>query len=40
MAISDEEALFGPPKPKAAAHVLGEALDAMSAPELGSASRR
>jgi uncharacterized small protein (DUF1192 family) len=35
MAIDDEEAVFGRPKPKAVAHVLGEPLDAFSAEELG-----
>jgi uncharacterized small protein (DUF1192 family) len=30
----DEESVFGTPKPKPAAHVIGETLDALSAPEL------
>jgi uncharacterized small protein (DUF1192 family) len=34
MAIDDEEAVFGRPKPKAVVHVLGEPLDALSAQEL------
>ena len=34
MAAFDEEAAFGPLKPKPAAHVLGENVDALSAPEL------
>jgi uncharacterized small protein (DUF1192 family) len=34
MAAFDDEAAFGPPKIKAAAHVIGESLDALSAPEL------
>ncbi len=35
MAINDEEAIFGAARPKApAVHVIGEVLDALSAPEL------
>lgn len=34
MAAFDEEAMFGAPKPKSAAHVIGENVDALSAPEL------
>ncbi len=34
MTAIDEEALFGPPKKKPAAHVIGEPLDDVSAPEL------
>ena len=34
MGFFDEDAVFGPPKAKPAAHVLGESLDALSAPEL------
>jgi len=34
MGLFDEDAIFGPPKTKPAAHVLGEPLDALSAPEL------
>ena len=34
MAIDDEEAVFGRPKPKAVVHVIGELLDALSAEEL------
>jgi len=34
MAAFDEDAVFGPPKVKTAAHVLGEPIDALSAPEL------
>jgi uncharacterized small protein (DUF1192 family) len=34
MAGFDEEAAFGKPAPKPATHVIGEALDALSAPEL------
>ena len=34
MAAFDEEGPFGAPKPKATAHVIGENVDALSAPEL------
>jgi uncharacterized small protein (DUF1192 family) len=34
MGLFDEEAVFGPPKAKPAAHVLGEPLDDFSPPEL------
>lgn len=34
MAAYDEETVFGPPKAKPAPHVIGEPLDALSAPEL------
>lgn len=34
MAAFDEESLFGAPKPKPAAHVIGENVDTLSAPEL------
>jgi uncharacterized small protein (DUF1192 family) len=36
MAIDPEDAIFGRPKPKPAAHVLGEPLDTFSAAELAS----
>jgi uncharacterized small protein (DUF1192 family) len=35
MAIEDEEAVFGATKRKTPTHVIGESLDAFSAPELG-----
>jgi uncharacterized small protein (DUF1192 family) len=34
MAAYDEDPVFGPPKAKPAPHVIGEPLDALSAPEL------
>ena len=34
MAAYDEDSVFGPPKAKPAPHVIGEPLDALSAPEL------
>ena len=34
MASFDEDLAFGAPKPKAASHVIGENVDALSAPEL------
>jgi len=34
LAAYDEESVFGTPKPKPAAHVVGEPLDAMSEREL------
>ncbi len=34
MAAFEEEAVFGPPRTKPAAHVIGENVDALSAPEL------
>ncbi len=34
MAAFDEDAVFGPPKARTPAHVLGEPLDALSAAEL------
>jgi uncharacterized small protein (DUF1192 family) len=34
MAI-DEESVFAAPRPKPAAHLIGQALDELSAPELG-----
>jgi len=34
MAISDEDAVFGKPPVKPPAHVLGQSLDDLSAPEL------
>jgi uncharacterized small protein (DUF1192 family) len=34
MPAFDEDAVFGAPKPKPAAHVLGQPLDDLSAPEL------
>ena len=34
MAAFDEEAMFGPPKKAPAAHLIGENVDALSAPEL------
>jgi uncharacterized small protein (DUF1192 family) len=34
MAVHEEEAAFGPPRAKPAAHVIGENVDALSAPEL------
>jgi uncharacterized small protein (DUF1192 family) len=34
MASFDEEAAFGQPRPKPAAHVIGENVDTLSGPEL------
>ncbi len=34
MALSEEESAFGAPKAKPTVHAVGEALDALSAPEL------
>jgi uncharacterized small protein (DUF1192 family) len=34
MAADEEDAVFGAKKPKPAAHVIGENVDALSAPEL------
>lgn len=34
MAVFDEEQVFGAPKPKPAAHTIGQNLDELSAPEL------
>lgn len=34
MAAFDEETAFGPPRAKPAVHVIGENVDALSAPEL------
>lgn len=34
MAMSDEDSLFGKPRPKTGTHVIGQGLDDLSAPEL------
>ena len=34
MAEFDEESVFGKPRPKTETHVIGQGLDALSAPEL------
>lgn len=34
MAAIDEESVFGTPRPKPAAHIIGQVLDDLSAPEL------